>query len=78
MINFDRHRIYITCERCNFEARPFLRQVRHGETIICGGCKANIRLIDHLGSYRKAERQMSRALDDLVRTLGTIKLNIRL
>lgn len=78
MISLDRHRIDIVCERCNFGARPFLRQVRHGETIICGGCKSNIHLVDHLGSFRKAERQVRRALEDLASSLGNMKLTIRL
>jgi hypothetical protein len=77
-INLDRERIYIHCPRCNFWARPFLRQVRHRETIVCGGCKANIRLDDHLGSFRKAQRQVNQALEELEAQLGNMTINIRL
>jgi transcription initiation factor IIE alpha subunit len=77
-INLDRERIYIHCTRCHFWARPFLRQVRHRETIVCGGCKANIRLDDHLGSFRKAQRQLNRALEELEAQLGSMTINIRL
>ena len=77
-INLDRERIYIHCPRCNFWARPFLRQVRHRETIVCGGCKANIHLDDHLGSFRKAQRQVNKALEELQAQLGNITINIRL
>lgn len=77
-MNLDWHRIYIQCPRCNFYARPFLRQVRHQETIICGGCKSNIRLVDHLGAYRKAERQVRKAVEKLARNLGNMTINIKL
>ena len=77
-MNIDRQRIYIRCPRCTFYARPFLRQVRHGETVICGGCKSNIRLEDHLGSYLKAQRKLQRALDELTSSLGDMNITIRL
>ena len=77
-INLDRERIYIHCSRCNFWARPFLRQIRHRETIVCGGCKSNIRLDDHLGSFRKAQRQVNKALEDLEAQLGNMTINIKL
>ena len=76
--NLDYERIYIQCPRCNFWARPFLRQIRHRETIVCGGCKANIRLDDHLGSFRKAQRQVNRALEELKAQLSNMTINIRL
>lgn len=74
----DQERVYIQCPRCRFYARPFLRQIRRQETIICGGCKANIALIDYLGQYRKAERRMRRALGDLRAKFGRINLTIKL
>jgi transcription initiation factor IIE alpha subunit len=77
-LNLDREHIYIHCPRCNFWARPFLRQIRHRETIVCGGCKANIRLDDHLGSFRKAQRQVNKALEELEEQLGNLTINIRL
>jgi len=64
-LNLDRGRIYIHCPRCHFWSRPFLRQIRHRDTIICGGCKLNIRLDNHLGSFRKAQREVNRALEAL-------------
>ena len=77
-INLDRERIYIHCPRCNFWARPFLRQVRHRETIVCGGCKANIRLDDHLGSFHKAQRQLNKAFEELKAQFGNMTINIKL
>jgi hypothetical protein len=63
---FDRHRIDIECPRCRFPARPFLRQVRLGDVIVCGGCKADIRLVDHMAAYRQADRRIRAAVDDLM------------
>lgn len=76
--SLDRKRIYIQYACCNFFARPFLRQVRHKETIICSGCKTNIRLDDWLGSYRKAERQLRQALNALKAQPGNITFDLKL
>ena len=77
LVNLDRQRIYIECPRCAFFARPFLRQVRHRETVICGGCKANLRLDDHLGSYRKAERKLRSALDEINEAFKDLTMTIK-
>jgi hypothetical protein len=77
-MNPNRERIYIQCPRCNFYARPFLRQVRHQDTLICGGCKANIHLIDYIGQFRKAERQISEALDELAERFRDLSITIKL
>ena len=77
-LNLDRQRIYLQCPRCNFWARPFLRQVRHRETIICGGCKSNIQLDDNLGSLRKTQRQVEMALHELEEQLRGLTINIKL
>lgn len=77
-MNLDRHRIYIQCPRCNFYARPFVRQVRHQDTLICAGCKASIHLIDHIGQYRKAERQIRKALERLREQLRDVNITIKL
>ncbi len=75
-IDLDRQRMYIQCPQCSFFSRPFLRQVKHRETIICGGCKSNLRLDDYLGSYRKAERQLQQALDQLVEAFKDLNFTI--
>ena len=77
-IDLDRHRIRIECPQCHFPARPFFRQVKHRDVLVCGGCKSNIQLVDHLGSYRKGERKMRRALEELTSSLKNLKLTIRL
>ena len=74
MISLDSQQIYVYCPRCHFSARPFLRQICHRETIICGGCKSNIRLDDHLGGFRKAQRQVNKALKELEEAIGNIEI----
>jgi hypothetical protein len=56
-----------------------MRQVRNQDVVICGGCKTNIWLVDHLGQYRKAKRQVQKAIENLLGAFGgsktiTIKL----
>ena len=63
--SLDKHRMNIECPKCRFPARPFLRQVRLSDVMVCGGCKGNIRLVDHLCSFRKAERKVSRTMEEL-------------
>jgi hypothetical protein len=69
MLNLDRHRIEIECPRCRFPARVFLRQVRLCDVVVCGGCKGNIQLIDHMATFRKANRRIMAAMDSLTSAL---------
>ena len=62
----DRHRIDIECPRCRFPTRAFLRQIRLCDVLVCGGCKGNIQLVDHLGTLRKADRRLRAAVEDLL------------
>lgn len=61
--DLDRRSIEVQCEHCHLSTPAFLREVRLGNVIICRGCKTNIRLVDHLGSYQRARRK----LDDVLR-----------
>lgn len=58
------------CPRCSFPTRPFLRQVRLCDVIVCGGCKCDIHLIDHMGTFRKADRHIRTVVDDLMSALS--------
>jgi hypothetical protein len=77
-MNIDRERIYIRCPRCNFFTRPFLRQIRHQDTMICSGCKANIHLVDYIGQYRKAHRQIRQAVESLTEQFRNFNVTLRL
>ena len=66
VFTLDRHRIDIECPRCRFPTRAFLRQVRLCDVVVCGGCKNNIQLVDHLGTLRKADRNLRAAFEELL------------
>jgi predicted metal-binding protein len=72
MFNLDRERIDVECPRCHFPARVFLRQVRLCDVIVCGGCKGNIQLIDHMATFRKANRRITAALGSLMSALSDL------
>ena len=71
MIDLDRHRIDIECPRCKFPARVFLRQVRLCDVVVCGGCKGNIRRVDHRATFRRARRDIDKALAGLMSALNS-------
>ena len=77
-VNLGKHRFTIKCPQCKFPAHIFFRQVKHRDVLVCGGCKANIQLVDHLGSYRKAERKVRRAIEGLTSSFGNLNITIRL
>lgn len=59
------------CPRCGF-FNPFsLKQARLRDVIICRGCKVNIHLDDQMNECRKAEEDVRRAMDGLMKTLGS-------
>jgi hypothetical protein len=57
--DLDDHWIDVGCPYCPLTTEASMRDVRMGNVIICRGCKANIRLIDHLGDYHRARRRLS-------------------
>lgn len=63
--DLDRQWIDVDCPCCRLETPAALRDVRLGNVIICRGCKANIRLIDHLGQYHQMRRKLERAFNGL-------------
>ena len=63
--------VEVECPRCSFYVPIWVKQAKLGDIVICRGCKANIRLDDHMNSVRKAVRSVQRAMDDLRKTLST-------
>ena len=68
-LNLDYRRLDIECPQCDFPMRVFLRQVRVHDIVVCGGCKANIRLVDYMGTLQNAIRNTNTALLELERSL---------
>lgn len=62
----DRHSLEVPCPRCRLSTAVFLRQVRLGDVVVCRGCKANIRLVDHMGDYHRARRRINDAFNQML------------
>lgn len=71
MIDLDRVSLDIPCPQCRFENDIIYRQARLRDVLICRGCKANIRLDDHMNQCRKARQEVSRAIQELEQTLAS-------
>jgi hypothetical protein len=65
----DRAELDVPCPRCGFYNGFTFRQARLQDAIICRGCKATIRLDDHMGECRKAARQVDESISRLARSL---------
>ncbi len=80
MINLDRAEFNISCPRCRFENSVFYRQARLRDVVICRGCKATIRLDDHMNECLKVRQKINQTFSDLERALKGLNktLNIRL
>lgn len=65
----DRAGLEAPCPRCGFYNGFTFRQARLQDVIICRGCKANVRLDDHMGECRKAARQVEESISWLARSL---------
>lgn len=80
MFDLDRHQFDVECPNCRFYNRIFYRDARLRDVLICRGCKANIRLDDHMNECRKARAQLERAFRQLQEALkgigGTINIKL--
>lgn len=69
MIDLDRQPIDLNCPACGFRNQVSFKQIRLRDTIICRGCKVNIRLDDYMNECRNARKNIDRALRELESTL---------
>jgi hypothetical protein len=68
--DLDRHWIEVDCPRCRLATPVTLRDVRSCGVVICRGCKADIRLSDHLGEYHRIRRRLERTLGAALSSLA--------
>jgi hypothetical protein len=66
MLDLDRTPIEIACPDCSFYITALFRDIRLNEVLICGGCKANIQLVDYMGTVTKARREAVSAVESLL------------
>ena len=70
MVELDYCTVDVECPDCDFTSTVTFRESRLQDVIICRGCKANIHLVDHMGTVAIATRNIERALDDITRTIN--------
>lgn len=74
MFDFDKVHANVECPLCKFPNSVSIREMRFGLTILCRGCKANIRFVPNDGGAKKVKR----ALDDFKQAMNqTFKLTIK-
>jgi len=71
-LNIDSFEVEIECPHCVFFNPIRIKQARLRETIICRGCKNNIRLDDSMNTVRKARRRLLGQFNQLKRQLDRI------
>lgn len=76
MFNLDKQTLDAECERCGFLNDFTIKEARLDQVIICRGCKANIQLRDFLGTVKRSERNVRRAMKDLKNTLKSLNTTI--
>lgn len=74
----DKAPIDAPCPRCGFANSVLIKQVRLRDVVICRGCKANIRLEDHMNQVRIAERKIRRSLEQLTESFKNLNITIKL
>ena len=76
MFDLDKHNLDAQCERCGFWNGFTIKEARIEQVIICRGCKANIQLRDCLGTVKRSERDVRRAMREFQDTLKSLSRTI--
>ncbi len=76
MFTLDKQFVDAQCERCGFWNDFTIKEARLDQVLICRGCKANIQLRDYLGTVKRSERNVRRAMKDLENTLKSLDTTI--
>ena len=65
LINLNNFKIEIPCPKCGFYITFFFKQACNNEIIICGGCKSNVQLFDHMDECKNARKIFNRSMKKL-------------
>lgn len=76
-LDIDSHEVDIECPRCHFSNPIWIKQARLRDTIICRGCKSNIRLDDGMNTVRKARNQFLRQMKEFQSQIDKINRQFR-
>jgi hypothetical protein len=75
-IDLDNVEIDLNCPKCGFANKATLQDVRVQATIICRGCKVDIKLVDKNASLVTAQKSIDEGINDLSKAfkkIGKIK-----
>ncbi len=78
VFDLDRHELDAECEQCGFWNEFTIKEARLDQVIICRGCKANIQLRDYMGTVKRSERNVRRAMREFEDTLKSLNTTITL
>ena len=78
MFNLDRHKIEFPCPSCGFYNPATIKQARLRDAVICRGCKATIRLDDHMNECKNTFRRIRKSLREFEDQVNDMTINIRL
>ena len=68
----DRRFITADCPKCRYPMDIQFLSVRLQEVVYCPCCKLSIQLADDSASSHSADKSISKAMDDLAETLGSL------
>jgi len=72
MFDLDKSTIDFKCPSCEFPNTATVREFRFGLTVLCRGCKRNIRLVPMDGGMTKAKQ----TINDFISEFKNINIRI--
>lgn len=63
--NLDRIEVEVPCPRCKLSTHVSLGKIRRRDYVICRGCYSTINLLDHMGSFDRTKKRITKMLKDL-------------
>lgn len=73
MFNIGKSIIEISCPECNYKNKVSLEDIAKEKTIICGGCREQIKLTDKEKSTKKTIKSVKNSISDLDNTIKRIQ-----
>lgn len=77
-VKLSRHTFELQCPRCSFYNTATIGQAKVRDVVICRGCKAIIRLDDHMNECRVALLRVKKTLQEFRESLDSLNFEIKL
>lgn len=72
MFNIEKSVVEIPCPECNYKNKASLKDIAKEKTIICGGCRKQIKLTDGEKSTKKAIKSINNSMSEFENTIKRI------